>query len=97
MTRRLATDYPEDSYQEPRSAAAIPLPHLGVSPVLLCDKTHIMAGFPEESAGEGQGLCGAATAVFSHVDPEPVPKGALIWGALQAAFRQREKPGVEGG
>lgn len=56
-----------------------------------------MAGFPEESAGEGQGLGGAATAVFSHVDPEPVPKGALIWGALQAAFRQREKPGVEGG
>ena len=30
------------------------LPHLGISPVLLHDKTDIVAGLPEERALEGQ-------------------------------------------
>lgn len=39
-----------------QSPAALPLPPTpGRSPALLGDKTHIIVGFPEESAGEGQG------------------------------------------
>lgn len=60
----------QNSYQEIRNSVVILLPHLGVSPVLLCDKTNIMAGFPEERVREGQGPW-AAVQLLCSAEQEP--------------------------
>lgn len=65
-----------NSYRKIRNSVVISLLHLGISPVLLCDKTDVMnVRPPEERALAGQGPWAAAHLFCSA---EHTPRQALI-------------------